>query len=48
MRADVIHMKELRQENDGRSTLWIRLKIPEALKLTPACNVIIYPENVRK
>lgn len=38
----------MRTENDGRSTLWIRMKIPEGLKLQPACNVSVYPENVRK
>lgn len=44
----MIHIKELRQHDDLRSTLWIRLKVPEGMHLEPACNVSVYPENVRK
>lgn len=47
-KSDVIHIKELREQDDGRSTLWIRLKTPEGFYLEPAFNISVYPENVRK
>lgn len=28
--------------------MWIRIKKPEGLEITPACNISIYPQNVRK
>lgn len=42
--AEVVHIKELRQKDDGRSTLWVRAKIPsEMTNLEPACNINICP-----
>lgn len=46
--SQVIHIKELRKQDDGRSSLWIRMTRPEKLDIEPACNISIYPKNVRK
>ena len=48
-KAHIVSIKELRKNNDdGRSTLRIRAAIPKGMKLNPACNMSVFPLNIRK
>ena len=31
--------------NDGRSSFWVRLNVDESIKLSPGCNIEIFPKN---
>lgn len=37
-----------KNQEDGRSALWVRLEKPENFKLQPGCNVSVFPLNIRK
>jgi hypothetical protein len=47
-KTQVLCIKELRNDVDDskRSTLCLRIKKPENLKLWPACNINVYPLNI--
>ena len=46
-KCKVIHNKEIRKNNDnGRSTLWIRIEVDKDMDIAPGCNINVFPMNL--